>query len=261
VPVAESVFAQDPFEPVKNSDVNAIIAEQTSKKNIKVYDSETNDDMKNIADSLGLDGLKLTAGCAGFAEILAEKLGFNGTCAKIPAMPEKFFLICGSVNPVTQRQMNYAEAKGFKRIFLNVEQKLNEKNLNFETLAENWLKEIKNSHAILDANDPAEIQKTEDFIKNHNLNIDQVRLRISRAITSAAKALLDKGLDARLMCVGGDTLLALMQYVGINELVPVCEIEKGVVLTSFNYKNKNFNIMTKSGGFGDEDLLVKIANK
>ena len=262
VPVSESIFGKDPFEPVKNSDVKAIIAEQTNKTDIQVYDSESDDDMKKIADSLGLKGLKLTAGCAGFAEILADKLGFNGECGKIPAMPEKFFLICGSVNPVTQKQMNYAESHGFKRICLSVEQKLNEnwpESQSCEQSAKTWLKEIKNSHAILDANNPNETQKTEEFIKSHNLNINQVRIRVSHAITSAAKFLLDNGLEARLMCVGGDTLLALMQYVGVHELIPICEIEKGVVLTSFAYKNKNYNIMTKSGGFGEENLLVNIA--
>ena len=263
VPVAESIFGKDPFEPVKSSDVNAIIAEQTNKTGIKVYDSEANGDMKAIADSLSPERLRLTAGCAGFAEILASKLGFNGKAENIFSMPKRFFLICGSVNPVTQRQMNYAEAHGFKRICLSVEQKLNEnwsKSQECEQAARTWLREIGSSHAILDANDPNETQQTEEYIKSHNLNINQVRIRVSNAITSAAKALLDNGLEARLMCVGGDTLLALMQYVGVNELIPICEIEKGVVLTSFRYNNKNYNIMTKSGGFGDEDLLVKIAD-
>ena len=263
VPVAESIFGKDPFEPVKSSDVNAIIAEQTNKTGIKVYDSEANGDMKAIADSLSPERLRLTAGCAGFAEILASKLGFNGKAENIFSMPKRFFLICGSVNPVTQRQMNYAEAHGFKRICLSVEQKLNEnwsKSQECERAVRTWLKEIGSSHAILDANDPNETQQTEEYIKSHNLNINQVRIRVSNAITSAAKALLDNGLEARLMCVGGDTLLALMQYVGVNELIPICEIEKGVVLTSFRYNNKNYNIMTKSGGFGDEDLLVKIAD-
>jgi len=262
VPVAKSVFGQDPFEPVKNSDVKTILAEQTDKKGIQVYDSESDEDMKKIADSLGLEGLRLTAGCAGFAEVLANKLGFNGKVENIPSMPEKFFLICGSVNPVTQKQINYAASHGFKRICLSVEEKLNEnwpESQDCEQSAKTWLKEIENSHAILDANNPNETQETEEYIKSHNLNINQVRVRISHAITSAAKVLLDNGLEARLMCVGGDTLLALMQYVGVRELVPICEIEKGVVLTSFSYNNKNYSIMTKSGGFGDEDLLVKIA--
>ena len=262
VPVSESMFGKDPFEPVKNSDVNLIIAEQTDKKGIKIFDAETDSDMKKIAESLGYEGLRLTAGCAGFAGVLADVLGFNGTCSKIPEMPEKFFLICGSVNPVTINQMNYAEKKDFKRFYLSVEEKLNPKwpgSLECEKAAEKILKEIQNSHAILDANDPAEELKTQEYIQNHKLNMEEVRIRISKSITSAAKSLLDNGLEARLMCVGGDTLLALMKYVGVNELAPISEISKGVVLTSFIYNNKNYYIMTKSGGFGDEDLLVKIA--
>ena len=263
VPVAESVFGKDPFEPVKNSDVNAIIAGQTDKKGMQVYDAKTDSDMRAIAEKLGSDGLKLTAGCAGFAEILADVLGFNGKGREPGSMPEKFVMICGSVNPVTQKQMDYAEASGFKRICLSVGQKLNESwpgSRDCEQFAKTCLDEIKNSNAILDANNPDEVTQTDEYIKSNKLSINQVRVRISHAITGAAEALLDNGLEARLMCVGGDTLLALMQRVGVNELVPVCEIEKGVVLTSFAYKNKKYNIMTKSGGFGDEDLLVKIAD-
>ncbi|MBQ3758272.1 MAG: hypothetical protein II876_02315, partial [Synergistaceae bacterium] len=91
--------------------------------------------------------------------------------------------------------------------------------------------------------------------------IETVRVNISRAVTGAAMAMIDGGLDARIMCVGGDTLLALMGYAGVSELVPVCEVEKGVVLTSFTYKGKTYYIMAKSGGFGERDLLVKLAGK
>jgi len=165
VPVSESMFGKDPFEPVKNSDVNKIISEQTDKKGIRVYDSETDSEMKAIAEKLKLEssnseGLRLTAGCAGFAEILAEVLGFNGTGEKVPSMPERFLIICGSVNPVTLKQMDFAEAHGFKRICLSVEEKLSE-NYNFENAAKTWLNEIKNSNAILDANNPNEIIKTQ----------------------------------------------------------------------------------------------------
>ena len=86
-------------------------------------------------------------------------------------------------------------------------------------------------------------------------------MNISRAIGGAGRALMDQGLDARLMCVGGDTLLALMDAVGVHELVPMYEVELGVVLTSFEYGGKNYYIMTKSGGFGERELLVKLAGR
>ena len=125
--------------------------------------------------------------------------------------------------------------------------------------AKKCLDEIKNFNAILDANNENDNKATQEFIRANNLSIDEVRLNISRSVTGAAKNLLDLGLDSRLMCVGGDTLLALMQAVNVSELIPICELAKGVVLTSFIYREKIYYIMTKSGGFGEADLLVKLA--
>lgn len=263
VPVAQSMFGEDPFEPVKNSDVYDIIRAQTEKK-ISVHDAETDGDMIAIAGELGHDGLRLTAGCAGFAGVLAHVLGYHGKPAKIPDMPKRFFLVCGSVNPVTRKQIEYARSKGFKYICLNTEQKLNPDwpgSNKCKLSASKWVYDLSDKHAILDANDPDEDSITNEYIKSHALTIDDVRLNISRSVTGAAKAMLDAGLDARLICVGGDTLLALMNAVNVHELVPFCEISQGVVLTSFEYNGKNYYIMTKSGGFGEEDLLLKLAEK
>ncbi len=264
VPVAESMFGKDPFEPVKFSDVREIIASQTDKKGIHVYDAETDSEMIEIAGHLGHKGLKLTAGCAGFAGVLAHFLGYHGKSSEVPEMPEKLFMICGSVNPVTRSQVEYARDNGFKYVSLSVKEKLNPSwpgSPECINTAEKWLSEISGHNSILDANNPNEISKTNEYISQHNLTPDEVRLNISRSVTGAAKAIIDGGLDARLICVGGDTLLALMQAVGVHELVPMFEVEKGVVLTSFTYNAKSYYIMTKSGGFGEKELLVKLAEK
>lgn len=264
VPVAESMFGKDPFEPVKFSDVREIIASQTDKKGIHIYDAETDSEMIEIAGHLGHKGLKLTAGCAGFAGVLAHFLGYHGKSSEVPEMPEKLFMICGSVNPVTRSQVEYARDNGFKYVSLSVKEKLNPSwpgSPECINTAEKWLSEISGHNSILDANNPNEISKTNEYISKHNLTPDEVRLNISRSVTGAAKAIIDGGLDARLICVGGDTLLALMQAVGVHELVPMFEVEKGVVLTSFTYNAKSYYIMTKSGGFGEKDLLVKLAEK
>lgn len=263
VPVSQSMFGSDPFEPVRISDVDELIASQTSKSGIRVYDAQTDEDLTSIASELGGDGLRLSGGCAGFAGALARELGFHGGgVIRIPDMPSQFFMICGSVNPVTRNQVSFARDKGFKYICLSTEQKLNPKwpeSDECREVASQWLKDIKTNHAILDANNPSEEKLTAKYIKSQGLNINQVRLRISRSVAGAGRALLDEGLDARLMCVGGDTLLALMQSVGVHELVPVCELSKGVVLTSFRYREREIYIMTKSGGFGDDELIVRLA--
>ena len=265
VPVAKSMFGEDPFEPVRHSAVKDIIAEQTDKTGIRVYDAETDGDMTAVAGELGHEGLRLTAGCAGFAGVLAHVLGFHGKAAEIPAMPERFFMICGSVNPVTRAQMDYARNEGsFAYISLGVGQKLSPswpESEECRKFGADYLAVTRNFHTILDANNPEDNSRTRDYINEHGLTTDDVRLNISRAVTGAAKAIIDAGLNARLMCVGGDTLLALMNAVGVCELVPMCEVQQGVVLTSFTYNGKKYYIMTKSGGFGEKDLLVRLAGE
>ena len=264
VPVAQSMFGADPFEPVRSSDVYEVIASTTDRQGIRVIDAETDSDMMAIAGILGHKGLRLTAGCAGFAGAIAHVLGYHGKPEVPRGMPSGFVMLCGSVNPVTRAQMDYARGRGFVYRALRPEQKLNPTwpgSPECHEAARLWLKEFSSSPAILDANDPSETGRTDDYVKSHNLSIEQVRLNISRAIAGAGKALIDEGLDARLMCVGGDTLLALMEAVGVHELVPVCEEELGVVLTSFAYNGRKYYIMTKSGGFGEKELLVELAGK
>ena len=50
-----------------------------------------------------------------------------------------------------------------------------------------------------------------------------------------------------------------MNCVGAKELTPICELEKGVVLASFTYNGCTRHIITKSGGFGQENLLMELA--
>ena len=67
--------------------------------------------------------------------------------------------------------------------------------------------------------------------------------------------------DKRQGLTGGDTLLQCMNCVGIKELEPVCEVEKGVVLARFTYRGCTRYVITKSGGFGHEKLLLDLADR
>ena len=72
------------------------------------------------------------------------------------------------------------------------------------------------------------------------------------------RQMLDGGLDATILCTGGDTLLALARILGVSELTPVCELDAGAVLTDFMYHGKTYHIISKSGGFGEPDLFVRL---
>lgn len=278
VPVADSVFGQDPFEPVAASSVAEIVAAQSKmpvvahsldetaaegRPGIQVYDAETDEDLLRIGQRLGREGLRLCAGCAGFAAVLAELLELEGTPPGLPYLAPSLFVACGSVNPVTLRQMAAAEKAGFPHIHLDPVQKLEASWLETPECAASlaaWLEVAgREKRFILDVNDPAGCGDTADYARERGLATEDLRVRISDQLGHLVQRALDGGLDATLLCTGGDTLLALARAVGVAELMPVCELDAGAVLTDFVYHGKVYHIISKSGGFGEPDLFIRLA--
>ena len=277
VPVAESVFGRDPFEPVRHSRISDILHQQSSlpviqrhpgdpdndSPGIQVFDAASDDDLLRIGWRLGVSGVRLCAGCAGFAAVLANLLALSGPPPQVPALEKILFIACGSVNPVTRRQLDYAEQAGFPRFRLLPEEKLLPEWLESRDCAvkvKYWYKTAtQKGVCILDTNDPPGGPDAKAVAAERGLDLQQVRIRISHTLGQLMRRLLDNGLEATLMCTGGDTLLALMRAVNVTELTPVCELDTGVVLTHFTYQRKNHYIISKSGGFGEAVLLCRLA--
>lgn len=278
VPVAQSVFGEDPFEPVTASSVSEILGAQTEapvvlhrlgeeapepRPGIQVYDAETEEDLRDIGRRLGREGAALCAGCAGFASVLADLLELEGTPPGLPYLEPSLFVACGSVNPVTLRQMETAEAAGFPHVHLRPVQKLEPAWLETPECAAvtaSWLETARRERRfILDVNDPAGCGDTADYAGERGLTTEDLRVRISDQLGRLVRRLLDGGLDATILCTGGDTLMALTRAVGVAELMPVCELDTGAVLTDFVYRGKTHHIISKSGGFGGPDLFIRLA--
>lgn len=278
LPVAESVFGQDPFEPVTASPVAEILGAQTKKPvvlhplgetaaerrpGIQVYDAQSDDDLERIGRALGREGLTLSAGCAGFAPVLAELLELRGAAPARPDLHPDLLVACGSVNPVTLRQLAAAEAAGFPHVHLTPEQKLDAAWLETPECGETvrrWLEtERAAGRFLLDVNDPPGAGDTADYAREKGLTTEDLRLRISGQLGKLTRKLLDGGLEATILCTGGDTLLALTRAVGTAELIPLGELDAGSVLTAFVYGGKPYHIIAKSGGFGEPDLFVRLS--
>lgn len=275
LPVAESVFGQDPFEPVTESSVERIIAAQSEtpvvlhrlgqtveeRPGIQLYDAGTQEDLEAIGR--GLADIRLTAGCAGFAPVLAELLELRGGAPARPDLHPDLLVACGSVNPVTLRQLAAAEAAGFPHIHLTPEQKLDPDWLSLPACSaavETWLETVgREGRFLLDVNDPAGRDDTADYARRKGLTTEDLRVRISGQLGKLIQKLLDGGLEATLLCTGGDTLLALTRAVGAAELIPLGELDAGAVLTAFTYRGRTYHIIAKSGGFGEPDLFVRLS--
>ncbi len=265
VPVSASVFGGDPFNPVFDSDVRRLIATQTDApvwnatpeklaggSGICVVDAESDDDLECAGMRLGeLDALSVSAGCAGFAAFLPSLLKLKtGSSPAMPPLGDGLLVVCGSVNPTTRRQLDWAEGHGFTRLRLTPAQKLEACAVEVSLPRRRWL--------IFDANDPGpDNTPTRAYALARGYDPEEVRRRIVASLAEALAAV-EPEWPGTLLITGGDTLLQCLRRLGGEEIEPLLELFPGVVLSKCNVAGRERIVISKSGGFGDETLLTDL---
>lgn len=283
VPVTESPFGVDPFEPVRHAAVTDLLAEQTdlpaagfpalaadgsvpAENGILVFDAATVDELRSTGRALlNNGGLHVLAGCAGFAAVLPELLGLGGADVTCPTLDPRLLVICGSVNAITLAQLDKAEQAGFTRLRLTPHQKLTPGYWRSEA-GQAALKNIEETLAahpynIIETNDEGGNEPTAKAAEALGLTREEMRVRIAGGVGQLVGALFASPAVGTLLLTGGDTLLQCMNSVGVHELEPICEMERGVVLARFSCGGTTRYVITKSGGFGQSDLLTGLAKR
>ena len=280
VPIAESIFGNDPFDPVLYSHIPSIISSQTlipthvihhcedeewkNKEGILIHDSDTSRDMERIARTLMTGTAScLLAGCAGFAALLPKMLGIQGRKPVTPVLLPHMFIACASIHPVSLAQCADATRKGVPQYILTPKEKLDRSwigNGSDNALVNKILRSCKeNPVVILNANGPGEPEATCQYAKENGITQEQLRTEIVSVMGYMIEALLDKELDATAFLMGGDLLYQFAKQTGMKAISPICELEKGVVLSEALYKGKNIKLISKSGGFGQESLFTDLS--
>ena len=282
-PVTESPFGVDPFEPVRHAAVTELLAEQTdlpaagfpalaadgnvpTANGILIFDAATVEDLRSTGRALlNHGGLRVLAGCAGFGAVLPELLGLGGADVTRPALDPRLLVICGSVNAITLAQLDKAEQAGFTRLRLTPHQKLTPDYWRSEE-GQAALKKIEETLAahpynIIETNDEGGNEPTVAAADALGLTREEMRVRIAGGIGQLVGAIFASPSVGTLLLTGGDTLLQCMNSVGVHELEPICEMERGVVLARFGCNGTTRYVITKSGGFGQANLLTKLAKQ
>lgn len=277
LPVAESVFGRDPFEPVTTSSVAGILGRETSlpvavrdaagpdAAGIIVYNAKTDQDICRILE--GLDMKKrpvILAGCAGLAGNLARRDGRlkdQSLSAWVPAEAKGLLVVCGSVNAVTRAQIRTARKAGFGYRGLTLSEKLTDTvALEVQKGLGRELCELADRHHafLIDTNDLPGEETASDWGKARGIDIKTIGSRIADTLAEVVKLMLEHEVSRLLLLTGGDVLYHVMRELEVSELEPLAEVSPGVILSSFVFREKKRLVLTKSGGFGEEDLFVRI---
>ncbi len=274
VPVTESPFGIDPFEPVRHSVVRDVIASQTpvetcsvaagaeapeAFEGICVYDAATQGEVDAIASRLLADGPVLIAGCAGLAAGVARALGVSEL--PLAGLPQgNVAVVCGSVNPVSVVQCAYARAAGVPEWTVSEEQKKDSRWAGSPEFSEfahdvvaSWETRplsVVDASAYTPAPDGASpAPAVRDQVA---ANLGALSLAVARAHTRA---------DGYLFVMGGDVLLALVEAARVRTLKILGEVTTGVVASELVVDGVPVNVISKSGGFGEPDLFLRVSER
>ena len=219
----------DPFEPVRHARITELLAEQTDvpavscpplhegspvpeKAGILVFDATDEQDLVSTGRCLFAgEAPQIMAGCAGFAAVLPRLLGLAGIPAEIPRLDPRLLVLCGSVNPITLRQLDKAEKAGFARMRLTPYQKLTpgywESQHGREALSKIEKMLASNGHCIIETNDAGSNQLTADYAAALGIDRKTIRVRISGSVGHLLGAIFTSPHLGTLLLTGGDTLL------------------------------------------------------
>ena len=263
VPLAQSVFAVDPVNPVTCSRVSDLVHLQTDvaatsweqgseQEGIVVHDCATDDDMRRIAERLSQEGAGVPmAGCAGLLEMLPACSEGRTSCT-LPTMSPQLVVVSGSVNAVTASQLDEAQRRGAWRIHLPVR----------DILTDGWdeaeARAFVTSALAQAAGSPLVLF---DTIGVQLSTAELADTSLPRKISAAAglcAALVAELSEATVMMVGGDALVAFVHDVGATLLEPLDELFPGIVVARYEGPEHEGILITKSGAFGNVGLFDEV---
>jgi len=266
IPVGESVFRKDELNPMTESyipdilkqtaDISVELAEQQKdgisgeeKRHVTVFDAESTEELhRSVEDFLKKCTPRLLAGCAGLSHELADML-------KLPkdekqGFPEisRVFALCGSSNPITRAQMDYAADHGFTRFTLRQEDMTGK-----EQLADIRKACRSGKSMILDMEYlPPETAEKLGITKK------QLGSLIVDSVNQVLMQCMDVIQDHILFLTGGDTLGRFIQLSGCEKIRILGEFSPGIAMNLFYIKGKEVYTISKSGGFGDREILIQL---
>jgi uncharacterized protein YgbK (DUF1537 family) len=162
-------------------------------------------------------------------------------------------VVSGSINEDSIDQVSFAEKFGFESILLTYEQKNTKgymKTFLGKELGEKIVKKISDVGKV--------IIKTVNC--RDDIDVKDNSINIASSLGALTNQILSYGITCTLVVFGGDTAIHIMEAIECFGLRSLEEIVPGVAVAKAVGKYGEIILISKAGGFGEKDVLIKIQN-
>ncbi len=280
----QSDLAQDILNPAKEGYIPEVIQKQSSlsvevvnenrrnvflkynsKRNrrmIIVLDAKNDQDLKEIGLILQREGkIFLTAGCAGFAEYLAQFLDLQIAKSRVFTPPSQWLVIGGSLHPLSLEQLDFASQKGIPQVILPP-------TFFFEDNIEGFFQKIcyyfqrDPGFIIRTVKSRKDLEEYRELAQKEGWEWEKVPSLISQKLGNLVKELIKRSDKRRTIIVfGGDTTRGVLESFSWKRINPGEELLPGVPLSQvITEEGEELYLITKAGAFGEKETLVKLIN-
>ncbi len=278
-----TAFGEDPFDPVKTSHIPEILRHQTrctlstvfldairgdeaiqfKKRGIVLFDCEQESDLERIGRCLtGNNMLRLTAGSAGFAELLPGLLRLPRRANKKVVTAGPVLIVNGSLNKASLRQVEFAEKKGLHVITLSPSLWMQPDPRGTDEWVQTVDRVMAEAHAgrdvVIRTVGPGKIPHDRQADKGASGTNTDMGGTVAQRLGILVSAILQNSVFHTCAVFGGDTLRGVMNAMSFSGIRPVLEITPGTVLSEVSEPSRHLHLVTKAGGFGGEDIIFQI---
>ncbi|SEQ65775.1 four-carbon acid sugar kinase family protein [Piscibacillus halophilus] len=277
-PVAETEFGRDPKTPVKDSriiellkpygkeritpfvpgdDVESVEEKLNQGQKWFVCDVEEDQDLRTITNVFSELNLNiLWVGSAGLIEFIDFELDHEGVVSEFSASDSSSHVltVSGSLSQKTKSQLiELSKLDHVQTLEVSPIDLLNGNVLKSSDLDQLWTKQ--DVLLFVDSSDK-NIEEANQYREQYRLTKEEVGLKISQGLAIITKEMVKKFSINHMILTGGDTAKAVCSELGISVLELVKEIETGIPLGKAQLNGVDQWIVTKAGGFGNEQSLV-----
>jgi D-threonate/D-erythronate kinase len=267
-PLAQTPFARDPQHPVGDDDIASVLASggvegvrilsrgalrdpdsvnaALDSASCVVADAETEEDLERLVRVVSAPHDVLWVGSPGLARALAACLISPGQLPPHSGSAGRLLVAVGSLNPISRQQLRTLLDR-VPAALLEIDSRIA---MEDPCLA---------AQVALDAADATDLARASTVVVTSDSRrvAEYARtVHIAEAIARVVAGLHDTRPFDGFVLTGGDTALSVVRRLGVTGIELEAELSPGVVLGTFT-GGASASVLTKAGGFGGDDELVR----